>query len=211
MYSYYDYKFESGEGIFFTSDLHIGHKNIIKYCQRPFADTEEMDEKIIENWNNTVSDNDTVFILGDMGLVRPDSKNRFKELIAKIKRLNGIKILIPGNHDRHALMSDEFVECFADIQNQMFIKVEDKEIYLNHFPFTCFDGTYYGEKATWQLFGHVHSFPGSFGLDIERLHNLFPTQYDVGMDNNNYTPISFKKIKEIINDQQQSLNLIKKC
>lgn len=210
-WNYYDYKFENGKGIFFTSDPHMGHKNIIKYCQRPFSDTNEMDEKIIENWNNTVKEDDIVFILGDIGMARTDSKSRFEDLINKIKRLNGRKILVPGNHDRHALMSEGFRDLFEDIRYQLFIKVEDKEIYLNHFPFTCFDGSYKGEGATWQLFGHVHSFPGSLGLDIERLDKLFPTQYDVGMDNNNYTPVSFEQVKEIINNQQQSLNLIRKC
>ena len=79
--------------VFIISDTHFGHENIIKYCNRPFSSVEEMDEKMIKNWNETVSNNDVVLHLGDFGLGK-------KEYIASIvKRLNGKKILIMGNHD----------------------------------------------------------------------------------------------------------------
>jgi calcineurin-like phosphoesterase family protein len=72
-------------------------------------------------------------------------------------------------------------------------------MYLNHCPLLCFDGVY-RNKPTWQLFGHVHSGPNSQdGLDFPRLEMLFPTQYDVGVDNNNFAPVSFYEIKDIIN------------
>ena len=65
-----------------------------------------------------------------------------------------------------------------------------------------------GLDATWQLFGHVHSRRNlDCGLDNQRLKYLFPTQYDVGVDNNNFTPVSYQEVKEIIHDQQMSLNI----
>ena len=65
----------------------------------------------------------------------------------------------------------------------------------------CFEGGY---QNVWQLFGHVHSSKHSTGLDKERLVHLFPTQYDVGVDNNNYRPVSFAQVSQIITEQQSN-------
>ena len=67
--------------------------------------------------------------------------------------------------------------------------------FLNHYPFLCYGGSY---RGVWQLFGHVHSGPNAEGLDISRLESLFPTQYDVGVDNNDYAPISYREVKSKI-------------
>lgn len=84
----------------------------------------------------------------------------------------------------------------------MQIEIEKRSIYLNHYPFLCYGGSYRTEEdAVWQLFGHVHSGPLSSGLDCDRLVHLFPYQYDVGVDNNNYTPISWIEVKAKIQDQ----------
>lgn len=83
----------SKQGIFFTSDLHFGHKNIIKFCNRPWETTDEMDEALVENWNSIVRANDIVFDLGDFAFA-PNSK--WKEILS---RLNGIHYLILGNHE----------------------------------------------------------------------------------------------------------------
>ena len=64
------HKFKSGENIFFTSDTHFGHTNIIKYCKRPFNSLEEHDETLIKNWNNKVGENDIIFHLGDFAFGR---------------------------------------------------------------------------------------------------------------------------------------------
>lgn len=79
---------------FFTSDTHFGHKNIIRYCDRPFGDFEQMDAKIVANWNAVVGDTDVVFHLGDVAMGASD---RWDSIL---KSLNGYKILVVGNHDR---------------------------------------------------------------------------------------------------------------
>jgi calcineurin-like phosphoesterase family protein len=79
--------------VFIISDTHFSHNNIIRYEYRPFKDTDEMDEYMIEKWNNVVSDNDLVFHLGDVCI---SSAKRAEEVL---KKLNGRKILIRGNHD----------------------------------------------------------------------------------------------------------------
>lgn len=82
----------------------------------------------------------------------------------------------------------------------MQIQIEKRSIYLNHYPFLCYGGSYRNDAdAVWQLFGHVHSGPASSGLDCDRLVHLFPYQYDV--DNNSYTPISWEEVKKKIQHQ----------
>lgn len=84
--------------IFFSSDTHYFHKNIIKYCGRPFASTEEMNDAMIASWNSVVSDEDLAFHVGDFSLSRSVSP---QEVTSVIQRLKGKKILIRGNHDSY--------------------------------------------------------------------------------------------------------------
>ncbi len=180
--------------VFFTSDTHFGHSNIIKYCQRPFNSAEHMDEVLISNWNEVVSPQDIVFHLGDFCF------GSDKEWIKILQRLNGTKYLILGNHDLKKIAnSNQIKDYFADINMQMRVVVDKQKMLLNHYPFLCFEGGY---QNVWQLFGHVHSSKHSTGLDKERLVHLFPTQYDVGVDNNNYRPVSFAQVSQIITEQQ---------
>lgn len=186
-------KFEfSAKNTFFTSDTHFGHANIIKLCNRPFKDVEEMNEKLIENWNKVVSEDGTVFHLGDFAF---GGSNVWKSIIP---RLNGHINLIIGNHDRKNLRQG-YMSYFDMVVPQLQIEIEDNSIYLNHYPFLCYGGSY---RGVWQLFGHVHSGPQADGLDISRLRVLLPTQYDVGVDNNNFTPISYREVKEKIESQK---------
>lgn len=182
--------------IFFTSDTHFNHANIIKYCMRPFADKDEMNEALINNWNSVVKENDIVFHLGDFMF---GNMNRFWDFRS---RLNGKIYLIHGNHDYELMDKVNIDDGFEIVTSQLNIVVNGQKIYLNHFPLLTFDGIY-KEKPSWQLFGHVHSnknIPGT-SADIKRLGYLLPMQYDVGVDNNNYKPISFDEVKSIINTQ----------
>ena len=179
--------------IFFTSDTHFNHSNIIKYCNRPFNHPDEMNEALINNWNSVVKENDIVFHLGDFMF---GNINRFWEFRS---RLNGKIYLIHGNHDYELMNKGNIEDGFELITSQLNIVVDAQKIYLNHFPLLTFNGTY-KEKPVWQLFGHVHSnkeHPQT-SADIKRLDYLMPNQYDVGVDNNHYTPISFEEVKNII-------------
>lgn len=182
----------SPDHTFFTSDTHFGHANIIRFCNRPFRNVEEMNEVLIENWNKVVSKGDTVFHLGDFAFGGSSVWNSI------IPRLNGHINLIIGNHDRKNLRQG-YMSYFDMVVPQLQIEIEDNSIYLNHYPFLCYGGSY---RGVWQLFGHVHSGPQADGLDISRLRVLLPTQYDVGVDNNNFTPISYREVKEKIESQK---------
>ena len=191
--------------VFFTSDTHFGHSNIIKYCARPFDTTNNMDEALINNWNAKVPEDGIVYHFGDFAWGSINYWEKIRE------QLNGEIILVYGNHDEKYLNNERMYKLFKEVTPQKKIWINKIPIYMNHYPFLCFGGSYKGLGATWQLFGHVHSNPRSEeGLDHKRLVNCFPTQYDVGVDNNNFTPISFDELHSYINNRQMSLGMAAK-
>lgn len=186
-----NFKFDRSR-VFFTSDTHFNHANIIRYCQRPFKDVDEMNEVMIANWNNTVGNDDVIFHLGDFCL------GEAAEWTKLLDRLNGRIYLILGNHDLKNIRQG-FIGRFEHVAMQMHIEVGKKRIYLSHYPFLCFEGGY--KTDVWQLFGHVHTRSSNTDIDAGRLQFLYPTQYDVGVDNNDFTPILFELVREKITKQ----------
>ncbi|CDC99804.1 metallophosphoesterase [Prevotella sp. CAG:474] len=186
-----NFKFNA-EHTFFTSDTHFNHANIIKFCNRPFKDVEQMNDVMIANWNSVIGKDDTVFHLGDFCL------GGAAEWTKILDRLNGKIYLIMGNHDLKNIRQG-FISRFEHVAMQMRIEIGKKRIYLCHYPFLCFEGSY--KDDVWQLFGHVHTRRSNSGIDAGRLQYLYPTQYDVGVDNNNFTPVSFGQVKRIIDKQ----------
>lgn len=187
----------TGDGLFFTSDTHFNHANILRFCNRPWESIEEHDQTLIENWNSVVSPDDTVFHLGDFVF---GGFPKWKEIV---EQLNGHIYLIRGNHDDKQ-MTAGIQTLFEDCLYQARILVDGKTVYLNHFPFLCFghgDPKIYKDSYSIQLFGHIHSGPNSTSADVSRSSILYPTQYDVGVDNNNYCPISWKEVNEKIQKQ----------
>ena len=180
------------ENVWFTSDTHFGHENIIRFCNRPFKNAAEMNAELIRRWRETVPDDGIIFHLGDFA---HGSSRLWNDIL---NALPGHKYLILGNHDMKAIHQG-FMSHFELVTQQMTIRVGGQAIVLNHNPFLCYGGSY---RDVWQLFGHVHSGPASHtGLDHPRLKMLFPRQYDVGVDNNNYRPISFADVKAKIEAQ----------
>lgn len=180
------------ENVWFTSDTHFGHENIIRFCNRPFINAAEMNAELIRRWRETVPDDGIIFHLGDFA---HGSSRLWNDIL---NALPGHKYLILGNHDMKAIRQG-FMSHFELVTQQMTIRVGGQAIVLNHNPFLCYGGSY---RNVWQLFGHVHSGPASHtGLDHPRLKMLFPRQYDVGVDNNDYRPISFADVKAKIEAQ----------
>lgn len=186
--------------VWFTSDTHFYHENILRYCNRPFRDIAEMNETLVRNWNEVVPPDDVVFHLGDFAFGSPGQWNDI------LSRLNGQIYLILGNHDMKQIRQG-FMGRFAHVTQQMLIRVGGQPVVLNHNPFLAYGGAY---RNVWQLFGHVHSGPLSgkgkdgdsgSGKDLPRLSMLFPRQYDVGVDNNDFRPVSFAEVKRKIEAQ----------
>ena len=155
-----------------------------------------MDEGLIQNWNRVVGKDDLVFDLGDFAFA---TNGRWKELLSQ---LNGHHYLILGNHDITRWPGDKTMGLFEGVSTQLLLKIDNQFVYLNHYPFLCYGGSYRNEvNAVWQLYGHVHSGPNNTGKDSSRLNILFPYQYDVGVDNNNFTPVSWNEVCDIIHEQ----------
>jgi calcineurin-like phosphoesterase family protein len=177
---------------FFTSDQHYGHSNIIKYCNRPFATSEEMDEVLIENWNKKVtSPDDTVYHLGDFAF-----KYSSQEIINIINRLNGKKVFILGNHDGANLLGALHFLKLKSYQ-LLDLKIKDAElgtqhVTLCHYPMISWNQSH---RGAWNLFGHHH---GSV-KDISKF--LTPRHLDLSVENHNYSPISFDEVKVLITKQ----------
>lgn len=180
-------KIEDSTKIFFTSDFHAKHFNIIKFCNRPYKSSEEMTKILIENWNSIIKPNDIVFNLGDF--IWSGSWNSILE------QLNGNIYLILGNHDRKDF-KNSYMNYLKGVYDQLTLLIDNKIVYLNHFPYLCFPKNHY------QLFGHVHlSQNKNDGDDFERCSYLLPNQYDVGVDLNNFIPISWKTVSERLDYQ----------
>ena len=171
--------------IFFTSDTHFFHKNIIQYCNRPFKDIEEMNEKLIENWNNVVPYNGIVFHLGDVSF---SGKEKTSSMVS---RLNGKIYLVRGNHDGKNINED----LFEWVSDQMMIKVlgdseiPEQKIFMHHFPFLTWPEK---EQGCWQLFGHTHQ---NDILNPYWLNKQSPGQLNIGLDNNEWRPFTFDEVK----------------
>lgn len=190
----------TGDGLWFTSDTHFNHSKILDFCARPFNDITEHDKQLIENWNSVVKMEDTVFHLGDFCWGGFPKWREIRE------QLNGHIILILGNHDvkNRTAGTDQL---FDYTSFQMQIQIDGRTVYLNHFPFLCFahgNVDLYKNAYSIELFGHIHSGPNSTTDDLSRSKLIYPTQYDVGVDNNDYFPISWENVNNIIDTQVQN-------
>lgn len=164
----------------FTSDLHIGHANIIEYSNRPFEDVDEMNEAIVTNWNSVVRPGDLVYVLGDFALCDVDKATK------TAKRLLGQKFLVFGNHDKRLRKDKDFMDQWIWGKDYAEIKVADQKIILCHFPFLTWNGSHHG---SWSLHGHSH---GSLPPDTHA------RRVDVGVDCWNYFPVHFDELKKVM-------------
>lgn len=173
--------------VFFTSDMHFYHENIIKYSSRPFESVEDMNEKLISNWNSVVSKNDIVYDLGDFAF------SNIKNIKGILKRLNGKHFFIYGNHD-HVICKNKKTlleeKLFFSIENYKSIKINDKNIVLFHYGCRVWDKSFYG---SWHLYGHSHGTLPPLGKSV-----------DVGIDSkfihDEYRPTSFDEIKKFMDN-----------
>ena len=176
----------------FTADPHFDHKRIIELCKRPFANVDDMNKTIIDNYNKRVKPKDKLYILGDFGYA---DAGRIRELRRQIKCMNIVFIF--GNHDK-VLKKDKQLcnDIFESTHDILDIKIvnqeypQGQEINLCHYPFMEWNHFFYG---AWHLFGHVHG-------------NLSPLpghlSCDVGVDCHNYEPIAFEELSVIMKRRQ---------
>lgn len=162
--------------IFFTSDTHFGHTNIIKYCSRPFqGGVEEMNSELISRWNGIIPEDGVIYHLGDFAFLGAD---KYRKLASS---LHGRKILVIGNHDHRTLKRD----VWSEVHSQLILRIGGLDVYLNHFPFRSRPS-----QRSIQLHGHIHSKSPEI--------NLYPGQLDIGVDGHDYKPWTWEEIIKTI-------------
>lgn len=168
---------------FYTSDLHFSHRRIIEYENRPFSSTEEMDERLITNWNAKVKNGDDVYICGDFGFVDGKRANYL------LSRLNGRKYLIKGNHDDYFLKDKDFDRSnFEWIRDYAVVHDNNRRICLFHYPIAVWDRQHHDSL---HFYGHVHSNKdGHHPL----LYDLGKNAINVGCDVHNYEPMTLTEL-----------------
>lgn len=173
--------------VFFTADTHFGHKNILHFGKgSPFNSIEEMEEAFIQNWNEKVSEEDTVYVLGDFcwGF-------NVKRTKCLVNALNGKKILVYGNHDR--LDAHYKSGAWQDIVPYCEVWLDGKCIILSHYPFAEWKYAYNGSI---HLHGHTHN---TFDFSTLPLPHKNKQILDVGVDSVGFAPISWEEVKTRLN------------
>lgn len=168
--------------IFYIADLHFFHERIIPICNRPFKDIEEMHNKLIENWNKKVDNNDIVYVLGDFSF-----KGGKDKVINILKQLNGRKILLKGNHDKYAGQRD-FDECFELVKDIHQVNDNNRQVIVSHYPIIDYAGMYYG---AYMVYGHIH--------DKYVPHK---NMFCASVENINYEPVTLDELIEIYKNKE---------
>jgi calcineurin-like phosphoesterase family protein len=173
---------------FYTSDTHWGHKNILKFCDRPWATVEEMDTALIQNWNARVTVDDDIYLLGDFCF---RSKNRAAEYLAQ---LNGRKHLVRGNHDPSdicALSGWSSVQSYLELTEVGPTGEDGKPTSLDtlilfHYPMREWNKCH---RGSYHLWGHCHGNQPAYGRSL-----------DIGVDCWGYRPVTFAEVKQRLID-----------
>ncbi len=170
---------------FFTADLHFYHVNAIRYFKRPFSSVEEMNGAMIRNWNQIVKAEDEVFILGDFTMRGEGYPDKI------LSQLRGRKYLVAGNHDYFAGSYEggrlEWIKDYCELESgqEMFV--------LFHYPIADWNRKSHG---AYHLHGHEH---GDFRYNLRQAAEG-TRRYDVGVDANNFTPVSRNAILRFFKD-----------
>jgi len=185
--------------IFYTSDLHFSHTNILTYCNRPWDSVLEMNEGLIDNWNSVVGADDITYIIGDVCMGRRD------ETVPLVSRLNGRKILIPGNHDdchpMYASRNNFVRRCVLYSEHMEITEVQGvidtpPVASVCHFPFAGSGDHTDEERYTewrpvdhgqWLIHGHIHDLWKQNGRMI-----------NVGVDVWDYRPVHTDQLLELM-------------
>lgn len=178
---------------FFIADTHFYDKKCILYDGRPFASVEDMNRLLIENWNRVVSDEDTVYVVGDF------SYGNGADIVSTAQRLKGKKILIKGNHDNDVNLK----YAFCEIHDYLETRVSEGSVILCHYPLASFKDMQKG--GTVHIYGHVHNtYEAKLANDVyERMRRLPDRNYhfeayNVGcmQDYMDYTPRTITELRE---------------
>ena len=161
-----------------TSDTHWGHQNIMKFCPVSRArfrnEVDYMNEAMVREWNDLIEPADLVYILGDVAFLPAQKAAEY------MKRCNGTKILVEGNHDRKALNDPTFRKCFKEVHKYLDINYNGTKVVMFHYPIAEWDQMHRGAV---HFHGHLHG--GTSGMEKFRCR-------DMGMDATGMIAISME-------------------
>jgi calcineurin-like phosphoesterase family protein len=164
--------------IFVTSDQHLDHTNIIKYCKRPFRTTEEMNDTLIDNWNRTVKKSDTVYLVGDLAFGRGSRNTDYW-----LNQLNGNIVFIKGNHDKSKNIT---------FHDYYILEYQGTNFYLTHDP-----SNVPKKWKEWAISGHHHNNKPVEYPYIDKENR----RVNISVELTNYTPICIDEILHQINNK----------
>ena len=168
---------------YYISDLHFGHANAIKFDARPFGDVEEMDRVMIERWNETVCDDDVVYIVGDFCYRSGRSAAWY------LSQLKGHKHLVVGNHDWLTLKDTKAMSMFASVNNLLEVDDGERHAVLCHYPMAEWRNS---RRTAWHIYGHIHT-------SRNRIYEFMRTldrALNAGAPVNGYRPSTFDELME---------------
>ena len=168
--------------IYYTSDLHLGHANVIHHCSRPFADVDEMDRVLIDNWNRVVNHSDTVYIVGDFVFRAEQSAEEYLSV------LKGKKHLIIGNHDKHWMKKTDLNKWFESVTPMLFITDNGKPVTLCHYPMMTWPDI---SKGGYMVYGHIHN---NTDADYWQLIAANNHMLNAGVDINAFAPVTIEEM-----------------
>jgi len=190
---------------YFSSDFHDWHKNIIRYCNRPFGSVDDMHNTLVNNWNAIVKPEDEMYFLGDLGMSL--SEKTIDDIFASLNCIK--KVMCLGNHDlKNAKKFKHIFETVYDFGVTAEVEIMGNKYKMNHMPYvdaiTKYDGRFAAEspKRTWGgerlLCGHVHN-----NVDWIFKDNML----NVGVDNWDFKPVSEIQIHEIFEKNEPILRV----
>lgn len=168
--------------IYYTADLHLGHANVIRHCDRPFTSADEMDATLIQNWNAKVHKNDTVYIVGDF-LFR--AKKPAEDYLAELK---GKKHLIIGNHDKYWMKKVDLAKWFESVSPMLFVSDSGHSATLCHYPMMSWPGM---SRNGHMIYGHIHN---NVGADYWPLIAARDLMLNAGVDINGFSPVTLEEM-----------------
>lgn len=182
---------------FFTSDLHLGHKNVISMCNRPYSGTDEMDGALIENWNEKVKNGDTVYVIGDLIWETADP-------VKYLERLSGKKVLITGNHDEKWLKRYGCENYFELITPYLETEIDGVKITMCHYPMLEWRASRKlgSRKLGYHIHGHIHN----NYRELYRQLFLTPHALNADTDITGFTPATFEEL--VAFNEEHKLNML---
>ena len=174
----------------YIADTHFGHENIIRFCDRPFSDVDEMNRRLVEAWNARVSDDDDVYVIGDFAFKSAEHVGSI------LDRLSGRKHLCVGNHDIKWMKTLDVDDYFVEVGHALYT-VDDarRRIWMCHYPCMDWPGAKY--ESSYHVFGHIHN---NVCDEFWPLLRTYTHALNVGVEINGFMPVTLEEL--IVNNER---------